>query len=394
VVLCATNDLAQDQRLHKMACTLADAGYSPWLVGRLRPHSQPMAARRYFFTRMRLRFGRGKLFYLEYNLRLFWRLLRMRIDILTANDLDTLPACFAIALLRRIPLVYDSHEYFSGSAELAQRPLERAIWRGLEQLLLPLLPTRLTVSQQVVDAYRADGYGFALVRNLPYALPAPSPPPAAESRILLYQGMLNAGRGLPWLVEALPLLPGWQAWIVGDGVMRAPLEAQARQLGVAHRIRWWGMQPFQQLPHITAQASIGLSIEDNESLRDGHWHTRCSSWCPTMPSTSSRPSWQPGSYTGTGRHRRCWNYTKLPGPYEQGRAYYLPQCALAGRLWWGHSQLLPPTGPGRGWPARASAHFSVQPGTGPRPGPAVPAGALLPTPGGPGHPAARALYCL
>jgi len=268
VVLCATNDLAQDQRLHKMACTLADAGYSPWLVGRLRPHSQPMAARRYFFTRMRLRFGRGKLFYLEYNLRLFWRLLRMRIDILTANDLDTLPACFAIALLRRIPLVYDSHEYFSGSAELAQRPLERAIWRGLEQLLLPLLPTRLTVSQQVVDAYRADGYGFALVRNLPYALPAPSPPPAAASRILLYQGMLNAGRGLPWLVEALPLLPGWQAWIVGDGVMRAPLEAQARQLGVAHRIRWWGMQPFQQLPHITAQASIGLSIEDNESLNN------------------------------------------------------------------------------------------------------------------------------
>lgn len=268
VVLCVSNDLLHDQRVHKVALSLRAAGYQPWLVGRRRRASQPLPPRPYHWLRLPLHFEQGKLFYLELNLRLLWLLLRMRTSIITANDLDTLPACYLAALLKRIPLVYDSHEYFTGASELARRPLERRIWRLAEQLLLPLLPTRITVTESVRQAYQADGYDFALIRNLPLQQPAPHPAPSLAPHILLYQGMLNEGRGLHWLVEALPLLPGWQAWVVGDGVLRPQLEAQAQALGVAHRIRFWGMVPFEQLPGITSRASIGLSIEDPYSLNN------------------------------------------------------------------------------------------------------------------------------
>jgi glycosyltransferase involved in cell wall biosynthesis len=90
-------------------------------------------------------------------------------------------------------------------------------------------------------------------------------PQKTQPPVLLYQGMLNEGRGLHWLIDALPLLPGWQVWLVGGGVMEAPLREHAAALGMLDRVCFWGMQPFETLHTITPQATIGVSIEDDLS---------------------------------------------------------------------------------------------------------------------------------
>jgi glycosyltransferase involved in cell wall biosynthesis len=268
VVFCVTNDLVHDQRVHKMATTLQADGWAPLLIGRRRRQSSPLPHRPYDTLRMRLPFERGKLFYLSYNLWLLLRLLRTRMDVLCANDLDTLPACYVVAMLKRVPLVYDSHEYFSGAVELVDRPATRSMWQLAEKVLLPLLPLRLTVTHSVAQAYKADipGSQWQVLHNLPHRVPAAAAPlEKAQPPVLLYQGMLNEGRGLHWLIAALPLLPGWQVWLVGGGVMEAPLRAQAAALGMQDRVRFWGMQPFETLHTITPQATIGVSIEDDLS---------------------------------------------------------------------------------------------------------------------------------
>lgn len=62
-------------------------------------------------------------------------------------------------------------------------------------------------------------------------------PPAAGRPTLLALGRLHANKGFDVLVRALALLPGVDLTIAGEGPERAALEALARELGVAERLR-------------------------------------------------------------------------------------------------------------------------------------------------------------
>ena len=69
-IVCVTNDLTTDQRVHKTCMTLQKCGY--WVIetGRLLPESLPLE-RSYFTLRRKLWFRKGPLFYAEFNIRLF-----------------------------------------------------------------------------------------------------------------------------------------------------------------------------------------------------------------------------------------------------------------------------------------------------------------------------------
>ena len=85
VIVSVTNDLATDQRVHKVCVYLHNKGCKVTLVGRRLSNSMPMQ-RPYKFKRMRLFFSKGALFYAEYNKRLFLYLLFRKVDVLVANE--------------------------------------------------------------------------------------------------------------------------------------------------------------------------------------------------------------------------------------------------------------------------------------------------------------------
>lgn len=123
IILTVINDLTGDQRIHRIASTLQGAGYQVTVVGRLLPDSLPLENRAYHTHRMRLLFRKGKWFYLEYNIRLFFLLLIRPAEIVNANDLDTLLAGYLATRLKGTELIYDSHEYFTEVPELIHRKL-------------------------------------------------------------------------------------------------------------------------------------------------------------------------------------------------------------------------------------------------------------------------------
>jgi len=63
---------------------------------------------------------------------------------------------------------------------------------------------------------------------------------------LVFIGRLAAVKNLQTLIRAVALaverVPGLEFWIVGDGAVRAELEALAQELGVGEQVRFWGQR--------------------------------------------------------------------------------------------------------------------------------------------------------
>ena len=262
ICLSVINDLVSDQRLHRIASALHEDGHHVLLIGRLLPDSQAVDNRAYGTHRMKLFFTRGKFFYLEYNWRLFWLLLRRKADILVANDLDTLLANYWAAKWKKAALVYDTHEYFTEVPELINRPLTRKIWLKLEKWLFPKLRKAYTVNASIADIYK-EKYGVHLdvIRNLPFRREPEAL--ASQKKVLIYQGAINLGRGIDLMIDAMEFLPDFQLWIFGGGDLDEELRSYAAGLPWKERVIFHGRLPFEQLYDWTCQAMLGFSLEED-----------------------------------------------------------------------------------------------------------------------------------
>jgi glycosyltransferase involved in cell wall biosynthesis len=269
IIVSVTNDLAGDQRVHRVCLTLKSMGFDILLIGRRLQTSSPMPGRTYGTSLMRLLFRKGPLFYAEYNFRLFLLLLFSRFDLLLSNDLDTLPANWLAAKLKHKPLVYDSHEYFTEVPELVGRRQVQKIWEWLERRLVPGVDQAYTVSKSIADVY-LEKYKipFQVVRNLP--LPVAAGKKSADKEpgplfTIIYQGALNKGRGLEQAIYAMKYLPEFNLLLAGTGDIKDDLKAQAADLQLRN-VQFTGRLPFDELMQVTCKANLGISIEEDFGL--------------------------------------------------------------------------------------------------------------------------------
>jgi glycosyltransferase involved in cell wall biosynthesis len=271
IYLAASNDLVIDQRLHRTATTLMESGLQPVLLGRKSLRREPVPERPYPLRRLGMLFRKGFFMYACLNARLFIFLLFRRMGLLVSVDLDTLPACYLVSRLRGITLVYDSHEFFTELPELQGRSFVRAVWRGIEKNLLPRLAHVYTVSGSIAKAYH-DRYGMhmSVVRNLPFGdrqeMRRPDLLDCNPRRIIIYQGALNAGRGLESMIAAMKYLDHFHLQIFGTGPLEKELRSLATRLEPDDRITFMGRVPFDELRQHTRQASLGISIEEQLGL--------------------------------------------------------------------------------------------------------------------------------
>jgi glycosyltransferase involved in cell wall biosynthesis len=220
---------------------------------------------------MKLVFNKGPLFYAEYNIRLFFRLLLMKADILVSNDLDTLPAVYLAHKIKKTVLVYDSHEFFTEVPELKNRRLVRRIWEKIESRMLPHIHFSSTVSPPIADAYRKKyNIHMEVIRNLPFRKPAEANPAFLlrkhSEKIILYQGVLNMGRGLEMAIEAMQYTENMQLVIVGQGDVETQLKEMTRLLGLTQKVTFTGRISPDQLFDYTVQADLGISLEEDLGL--------------------------------------------------------------------------------------------------------------------------------
>ena len=274
VSLSVINDLVTDNRVHKVAISLQNMGFEPMLIGRVLPESQSIE-RIYPTHRMKLAFRKGPLFYIEFNLRLLLFLLKSDIDVLVANDLDTLAANYLASRIKRKPLVYDSHEYYTEVPELIGRPVVKSIWTWLEKRLVPKVNAAYTVCDSIAEVYR-DLYkvDFKVVRNLPVCSETVkvthpmtrSHRMSKSPKIILYQGALNLGRGIEATIRSMQYIDGAELWLVGDGDLTVQLKQLVEELKLESKVKFFGRLSISKLSEITRQADLGISLEEDLGL--------------------------------------------------------------------------------------------------------------------------------
>ena len=274
LVFTVTNDLCYDQRMQRICSTLRAEGHEVTLVGRFRKTSPLLPAADYRQVRLLCWFEKGKLFYLEYNLRLFWWLLFQKsFDLYTGIDLDTIMPCLGVARLKGKKCYYDAHEYFSEVPEVVDRPLTKRIWELVARICIPRVDRAYTVGPALAQIFQKRyGIPFQVVRNMPLQqvnISSSSTPQLLNSStfpIILYQGVLNAGRGLETAIAAMQKIEGAVLWLAGEGDLSQELRQLAKDLQVENKVRFLGYLNPVELRLLTLQASIGLNLLENRGL--------------------------------------------------------------------------------------------------------------------------------
>lgn len=271
LVFTVTTDLNYDQRMQRICGSLARHGHQVLLVGREWPASLPLTLQPYEQHRLRCWTSKGKLFYVEFNIRLLFFLLGQRAGAWCAIDLDTALPVWLRAKLSRQPFVYDAHELFTEVPEVVARPGVRRMWRAIERFIVPRARLAYTVGPALARVFEARyGRPFAVVRNISQLeeaeLPA-APAAAPASGYILYQGALNAGRGLEVLLEAMPRVAG-RLVVCGEGDLSAALRVQADRLGLlaSGQVEFRGFVLPDDLRAVTRHATVGVMLLENQGL--------------------------------------------------------------------------------------------------------------------------------
>ncbi|MDP4239839.1 MAG: glycosyltransferase [Bacteroidota bacterium] len=272
-IVCVTNDLSTDQRVHKTCMTLQKCGYWVKETGRLLPESTPLE-RPYFTIRKKLWFRKGPLFYAEFNIRLFLYLMFAKVDLIVANDLDTLPAAYMAAKLRGKRIIYDTHEYYTETPELVNRKLTQAIWKKLEDYFFPKLTDILTVNCSIAKLY-SDKYHKTVhvSRNIPLTFTPDRLKTREElglpedKHILILQGTgINVERGAEEAVLAMQYLQDTILLVVGSGDVFPALHNIIKANNLQEKVIFKPKMPFAELRQYTMNSDLGLAIDKDTNL--------------------------------------------------------------------------------------------------------------------------------
>jgi len=269
IIMLMTSDGIHDRRMQRIKSTLEHQGCEVLMVARRIPSLTSNVSMEDVFHITTSR-TTGPLMYYSFNRQAAKFVLSQSFDILYAVDLDTLYAAHIILKNKKVPFIFDAHEYYTEVPELHNRILKKWIWKSLGKNIIPKSQVCWTVSQHIAERLSARyNAHFEVVRNVP---PLRDVQVRKENRAnwtILYLGVLNKGRGLEVMISCLRNLKDVHFLILGKGDLEEKLQQHARSCGVEDQCEFVGWVPDHEHANYFARAdmAINLLVADSESYR-------------------------------------------------------------------------------------------------------------------------------
>ncbi|TXC78314.1 glycosyltransferase [Luteibaculum oceani] len=264
IIFLVSNDISTDARLHRTVRALSQAGYACLVNGR-KLKSSPSVPQDIAHKRYKLWFNSGFLFYLFLNLKFALSIKSSRSSLIYANDTDSLLGAYLGKLFSSRRIIFDAHEYFSEVPELQGKPLKQKLWQRVEELVIPKASICITVSNLVAKAYEERfQLKFHVIRNINDIQHSKLISIQLPDQYILYQGVLNLGRGIELMIDSLNELDeSIHLVIVGTGDIEKDLKVKAELSPNNKRIHFTGRLSPEEVHGITEKALLGLSLEED-----------------------------------------------------------------------------------------------------------------------------------
>lgn len=273
VIVSVINDLSTDRRVDRTSKVLQDTGFEVLLVGRRKTDSTRLPERSYATHRMRLLWERSFLFYAEYNIRLFFFLLGNKSDLLFSNDLDTALPNLLVAKLKRIPVIFDSHEYFTETPEVMNRPFVKKVWSIIEKIIIKNADECITVNNSIAGLFQKKyNRKFQVIRNISGELTQPDAKdftaelPENTDFIVLQGAGINVHRGAEEAVLSMKFVDKAKLLIIGGGDVLNDLKELVISNKLEDRVIFIPRQTPEKLRAYTSLCKIGISIDKDTNL--------------------------------------------------------------------------------------------------------------------------------
>lgn len=205
--------------------------------------------------------------------RMIARGFQKKYDIYHSNDLNTLPQGYICSKLRfnKKKLIYDSHE-----VQTSRTGYDSNYYGKSEAFFIKKIDSMI-VENHTRAKYNEKLYGFYpnVVHNYPFKQKDKHIEKAplkdilnipADEKILLYQGGIQAGRGLEKIIKAVPLFKEGILVFIGDGRIKPDLEKMVGELNLKDKVKFLPKVPVEDLPKYTRNAYLGFQVLNNTNF--------------------------------------------------------------------------------------------------------------------------------
>ncbi len=214
-------------------------------------------------------------YYISFFTKLFSFLMKTNADTIMAEDIVTLPVAVIAGKIRKKRIIFTSREIYTKLAGLHNKRLIQFIISLVESLFIKQADLVVTTGE-LDSEYLVKLYGLKntlVQRNLPKYRIDFQPVNLYDkfkiprgNKILIYQGVILEGRGLPHIISAMDFLAGFSLVIAGGGMMSERYKNIAAKGKSADRIIFTGPVEYKKLLNYTASADLGICLIENISF--------------------------------------------------------------------------------------------------------------------------------